>query len=98
MAKTKPGDVTAALNRLYSYGRTFPRGDGPPAARAKDGKFASTELPSSFPKADPRQSMVQNPEDRPAGHDDVARNWLRGYGKPHPHFDSGPSGNRYEKK
>ena len=30
MAKEKPGDVTAALNKLYSYGRTYPRGDGPP--------------------------------------------------------------------
>jgi hypothetical protein len=98
---SKRFDPTDAINRLYSMGRTYPRGDGPPAARAKDGTFKSHSLPDRYEKPDPKQSMVQNPEDRPVSHDDVARNWLRGYGKTsqqHPHFDSGPSGSRYRKK
>lgn len=73
---------------LYRLGRSHPH--GPPHDPYPKLKTQSYEKP------DPKQQAVQNREDRPASHDDVGKNWLRGYGK-RPGFDAGPSGRIFNK-
>jgi hypothetical protein len=87
----KPGtDPVAAINKLYSEGR---RTYGQP--NPDDYKRAPT--PASKPIAKD-ESQPQFAEERTANHDDTREGWTRGYGSPHPRFDSGPSGSRYDKK
>jgi len=78
------------VNDLYHFGRAYPH------ARPHDADYPKVKV-SDYGEPDPRQYEVQDPEDRPASHDDVGRQWTNGFGPPHPHFDSGPSGNRYRK-
>jgi hypothetical protein len=83
---SKHSDVVNALNSLYSYGRS----DGRGRPKSAHGAYKAHDITPACEPPDPRQQEVQNPEDRPASHGDVARNWLRGYGKPHPHFSHSP--------
>ena len=70
-----------SVNDVYSLGRTHPYGRPP--------NIPDTAKVRPYEKPDNRQSEVQDPEDRPASHDDVAKGWLTGHGsKMHPHFDS----------
>ena len=65
MAKEKPGDITAAINKLYSYGRTYPARREPP--RPEQGwQIRVDQLPTDYPKPDPKQQAVQDPEGKPA--------------------------------
>jgi hypothetical protein len=44
----------------------------------------------------PDQSRVQDHESGTVEGFNDAKGWVRGFGKPHPHFDAGPSGRRYK--
>jgi hypothetical protein len=104
--KLKPGtDPTDAINQLYGYGRTYPHGkphDAPRETTPKykaptprddgSGSYGSRKVSPVSPAPD--ESQCQFRDDKVATHDD-ASGWVRGYGKPHPAFDSGGSGSRY---
>jgi hypothetical protein len=86
----KPGDNPyRTVKEIYEFGRHYPQGRPhdykTPAATPKAGSIAKDE------------SQPQDRESRTASHDDVREGWTRGYGKPHPFFDSGKSGDRYRK-
>jgi hypothetical protein len=88
-------DPAKIIDRIYSEGRSD--GRSPPAKpRAGDGSYG---LATGYEQPDPKQQAVQTPDAKhgPGYDNDVKKNWLRGYGKPHPHFDSGKSGDRYRK-
>jgi hypothetical protein len=74
-----------SVDELYRMGRTYPKGDGPKAS----------EKANIAPRweTDPvnNSAKVRFPEDqRDAKYDNnVKKNWLRGYGKPHPQFKKG---------
>jgi hypothetical protein len=85
----RPGDnAWRTVGKLYREGRTYPNGPPhdyrQPAATPKSGSIAKDESQCQF-----RDDMVN-------GHNDVREGWARGYGKPHPFFDSGKSGSRYK--
>ena len=91
MARQKPGDITSALNRLYSYGRSFPNG-GRPSDVTADGTFKSHDITPPHDPPDPAQQAVQDPEGKhAAGYDNEPsiRSWLRG-GADRPGFDHSP--------
>ena len=54
------------------------------------------------PKLDEMGRIMQAPQavndEHGPGYDNDAQGWVRGRGKPYPHFDSGPSGSRYKGK
>jgi hypothetical protein len=107
-----PGqDPTDAINRLYSYGRTYPRGEPPDAPREPTlhSRPASPSLEDCYADYSPLKNSPVSPapdESQPQFRDEKASTlndaygWVRGFGKesPYPKFDAGPSGHRYSRK
>jgi hypothetical protein len=90
--RLRPGDdPRPAIGRLYSEGRTYPHG--------KPHDYAARETVPKFKGTAPDESQPQFKDERAAHLNDTREAWQRGMGSqsPHPHFDSGPSGNRYRK-
>ena len=75
--------IRRLVDGMYG-GRQYPRGGGSPAGKA--------EIPSPKWELDPKGNSpaIQDRNSGPAdpGLNDVGKNWLRGYGSPHPYFDS----------
>jgi hypothetical protein len=107
-----PGqDPTDAINRLYSYGRHHPRGkphDAPrestlhsrPSSPTHDDCYADYGPIKNSPVSNPLdESGPQFRDSKLSTHND-SYGWPRGMGSesPHPKFDSGPSGYRYDKR
>jgi hypothetical protein len=110
--KLKPGDdPTDAINRLYSYGRHHPHKaphDAPrertPHPQAPQPDWSSERATyaigrNSAVSPAPDESAPQFADDKTADHVD-ASGWVRGMGgqSPHPHFDFGGSGSRYDRR
>jgi hypothetical protein len=87
-----PPDAAAAINKLYSDGRRVYGQPNPDARR--------DERTPKFGGIAPDQSQPQDRESRTSDHVDTKEAWVRGYGSqsPHPAFDSGPSGSRFDRK
>jgi hypothetical protein len=108
----KPGtDPTAAINRLYSAGRRTYGQPMPDTPREATPKYQPPKPSWTSERATyaigrnsavspaPDESQVQFSDDKVATHND-ASGWVRGQGNqaPHPKFDSGPSGSRYDRR
>jgi hypothetical protein len=112
--KLRPGsDPREAIGRLYREGRRYPYGKPPheyetrertPAFRSPqpgmEDERASYALGRNSPMKAPNESSPQFTVDKTGDRCDTREGWQRGYGSesPHPHFDSGPSGHRYDRK
>jgi hypothetical protein len=113
--RLRPGDdPTAAINKLYSEGRTTYGQPHPDTPRESAPKYkvptrSPNDEPASYRQAIRSEAMTpvlseqapQFPGDKHGvRYDNDASGWVRGQGgqSPHPKFDSGPSGHRYERK
>jgi hypothetical protein len=110
----KPGDdPTAAVNKLYSYGRTTYGQKHPDTPRETTPKYkAQTPRDAGAPAsygvgknspvspAPDEQSPQFRDDKHGKAYDNDASGWVRGMGgqAPHPKFDSGPSGHRYDRR
>jgi hypothetical protein len=108
----RPGDDGAkAVDALYRYGRNYPNGKPTqkdyaaqrlprpqPKSPSWDSEYADYRHPSNVPPmAAADESQPQFQVDKTADHVDVpTADWTRS--GTHPHFDSGPSSGRYDRK
>jgi hypothetical protein len=112
--KLRPGDdPRPAIGRLYREGRTSPdKPPHDYTARERmpehkvpqpgwDTERASYGFGRNSPVSPaPDEQSPQFQTDKAAHLNDTREAWCRGMGgqSPHPHFDSGPSGSRYDRK
>jgi hypothetical protein len=108
-----PGDdVHKAVGDLYSHKRIYPHGrphdyaapERTPRHQAPQPDWSSERATYAIGKNSqvspaPDESAPQFADDKTADHND-ASGWVRGMGgqSPHPKFDSGPSGSRYDRR
>ncbi len=112
--RLRPGtDPTRAVNELYSHRRTYPHQLPHDAPRQRtpgyatpiptDGEYAhygQATRPEHVTPAFDEQAPQFTADKHGATYDNDADGWVRGKGPeaPHPHFDHGGSGHRYDTK
>ena len=108
LSRTPGSDPSQAIADLYATGRTTYGQPNPDARRdARTPEHPAPQPDWSSERATyaigrnspvspaPDESQPQFADDKSANLNDTREGWTRGYGSPHPKFDSGPSGSRY---